>query len=335
MAHVEELFPLGFGRGTRGGPEFDVSVVVNDGGQEERVVRLETPLHLFSITLDRRKVKNNDLASLKNFYMAMRGPGVSFRLLDPTDHATTASGLSSTETDEVIDTVGFQDVTIDTGDGSKKDFQLVKTYSQGPQVLTRKVLKPVASTVRVSLDGTELPATIDTIAYSFTVNDATGIVTISPAPVLLMVVAAGFVYHVPARFGAGTNLDLGRPAHGLASAQVELVEIRDAKPTPENPPRGGSKDHGAISSDISFSLSQGVVHVIEPLSSAPNLKAKLPKRSDVEPGGDIFSVVNDSGTHPLDLSDDLGTLVVTIPAGQPVDVIMSENTAGIRTWFAF
>ena len=80
------------------------------------------------------------------------------------------------------------DQPLGVGDGAATVFALTKTYAD----LARPIAKPVAGTVRVSVDGVETAA--------FVVDPATGAVTFDAPPGMGAVLTAGFEFDTPVRF---------------------------------------------------------------------------------------------------------------------------------------
>jgi uncharacterized protein (TIGR02217 family) len=110
---------------------------------------------------------------------------------------------------------------IGVGDGATVGFPLVKSYISGPARYDRPIAKPVAGTVRVSVDGVELTA-----GESFVVDATTGLVTLESAPAPGATVAAGFAFDTPVRFDTDRlELDLAAFEAGAAPS-IPVVEVR-------------------------------------------------------------------------------------------------------------
>jgi uncharacterized protein (TIGR02217 family) len=110
------------------------------------------------------------------------------------------------------------DQALGTGDGATTAFQLVKRYESGAQTWTRRIVKPVAGTVRVARAGVEATS-------GWSVDVATGVVTFAAAPAGVLV-TAGFEFDVPVRFDAD-RLDVTWDLDRLGSiASIPLVEVR-------------------------------------------------------------------------------------------------------------
>lgn len=103
------------------------------------------------------------------------------------------------------------------GDGTRRQFALVKRYGVGDAEQVRAIRLPVEDSVRVSVDGLETAA--------FLVTGA-GEILLDAAPAAGAAVRAGYVFDVPVRF-AEDRLEASR-ATFLAGEMphVPLVEVR-------------------------------------------------------------------------------------------------------------
>ena len=127
---------------------------------------------------------------LTGFFRARRGAARGFRFRDPFDHGSAADGGLPTATDQWLG----------TGDGSRRQFALVKRYGSGDAVQERIIHFPVAGSVRVSVDGVETAA--------FIVTDE-GAILLDAAPGAGIVVRAGFLFDVAVREEATDVLPFG------------------------------------------------------------------------------------------------------------------------------
>uniref|UniRef100_UPI0035938202 DUF2460 domain-containing protein n=1 Tax=Blastomonas sp. TaxID=1909299 RepID=UPI0035938202 len=99
------------------------------------------------------------------------------------------------------------------------DFALVKRYGDGPDPQERRITRPVAGSVLVSLDGA--PAS----GWQLVEN---GIVRFDVPPPPGTAVRAGYLFDVPVRF-AEDALTTGMATFAAGEvASVPLVEIREA-----------------------------------------------------------------------------------------------------------
>lgn len=204
----EVSFPFSVALGARGGPVRRTEIVTLGSGREER----NTP-HAHS----RRRwnagpgVKTlDDLHTLTAFFEARRGRLHGFRFRDPLDHKSCAPSANVTATDQLLG----------TGDSATTEYSLVKHCAGGGEDYTRPIVKPVAGSVRVAVDGVELDP------EDFAVDPATGLVSLVTPPASGLAVTAGFEFDCPVRFDTDA-LDISLDAFGAGeAAEVPLIELR-------------------------------------------------------------------------------------------------------------
>lgn len=319
MAFDEVQFPTNIGYGSAGGPSWRTTIIETDSGAEERVSRWASARRQYDVSYGVRGV--SDMAALRAFWIARQGAARGFRFKDFDDFTT---GLDDTGAPSATDE------TIGTGDAIKTAFQLVKTYTSGLVTKTRNITKPVAGTTLVSLD--DVPQ-----SSGFTVDAATGVVTFTIAPDVAVTVKAGCEFDVPARFGESLEDAFAPVREGFDVStlpSIPIIEIRDELEVTDEFFFGGATEV-SVTADLALAETTARVYVLDPQSSAPNLKAILPSKTSKQPGGPYFYVKNDSGAHPLDLVDDDGTTVIaTMAVGEFAIVVLSDDGAGTKTWRA-
>lgn len=200
-------FPLEVGYGAGGGPEFSTTVIVTASGFEQRNINWAEARVRYDAGLGVRS--EADLATVMAFFRARRGRAFAFRFRDPLDYSSAASGGAVTPLDQVLG----------TGDGVRTTFALVKHYG-GSDGYTRCITRPVAGTVRVAVNGTELSAGWST--------GTLGEVQFETAPPAGAVVTAGFEFDVPVRFG---DDQLHVSLAGFRAGEIPsipLIEVREA-----------------------------------------------------------------------------------------------------------
>ncbi|MCC2609052.1 DUF2460 domain-containing protein [Neorhizobium petrolearium] len=177
-------FPLRLARGATGGPVRRTDIVNLSNGRESRNQRWRDSRRSYDAGSGVKSLA--DLYAVLEFFEARGGQLYGFRFRDPVDWKSCGPGESVSASDQVIG----------TGDGAAAEFQLVKTYADSGGSWIRRIAKPVAGTVVVSVDDIEKPA------GSFEVDPATGIVTFvaEHIPMAGAVVRAGFEFDVPVRF---------------------------------------------------------------------------------------------------------------------------------------
>lgn len=147
-----------------------------------------------------------DVRTLTDFFRARRGAARAFRFRDPFDCSSAADGGLPAAADQVLG----------VGDGSRRQFALVKRYGAGDAEQVRAIALPVEGSVRVSVDGLETAA--------FSVSE--GGVLLDAAPGAGAVVRAGYLFDVPVRF-AEDRLEASRATYLAGElASVPLVEVR-------------------------------------------------------------------------------------------------------------
>jgi uncharacterized protein (TIGR02217 family) len=147
------------------------------------------------------------------FFEERRGRLYGFRWRDRLDHSSAASGAAPAPLDQAIG----------LGDGTRTEFQLIKTYGSLHAPYARPIAKPAAGSVRLAVAGVEAEAGTD-----FEVDVTTGRVTFLPGhvPPADAPVTAGFLFDVPARFDTDfLEVDLAAFAAGEIPA-IPVIEIR-------------------------------------------------------------------------------------------------------------
>ena len=198
-------FPIAIGREAMALTEFSTQVVSSPSGHEQRASEWAEPRMRFDAGPGVRS--EGDVRTLADFFRARRGAARAFRFRDPFDHSSAGDGGLP----------GAGDQWLGNGDGSRRQFALMKRYGTGEAVQVRSIRLPVAGSVRVSIDG------IETAAFAVTGD---GAIMLDTAPGPGIAVRAGYLFDVPVRF-AEDRLEVSR-ATFLAGelASVPLVEVR-------------------------------------------------------------------------------------------------------------
>ncbi len=209
MNFHEVRFPPTLSFGSVGGPERRTEVVTLANGFEERNTPWAHSRRRYDAGVGMRSL--DDVETLIAFFEARRGQLFGFRWKDWSDHK---SGLPSAA-------AAFDDQLIGWGDGVRRDFALTKTYRSGDYSYVRPIVKPVAGSVLIGLQG---DPQVETVHYSIELT--TGIITFDAAPAEGAEITAGFEFDVPVRF------DTDRIQTSVASFQagdvpnVPVVEVR-------------------------------------------------------------------------------------------------------------
>ncbi|MBB3018578.1 uncharacterized protein (TIGR02217 family) [Microvirga lupini] len=204
----EVRFPLDVSLGSRGGPVRRTDIVTLASGREHRNSRWAGSRRRYDAGLGVRTV--DALHAVIAFFEERRGRLFGFRFRDRTDWR---SGPPSKEPTPLDQRIG-------TGNGTERNFQLVKAYGSAFAPYSRTIAKPVGGTVRVALNGIE-----QAVGSGFNCDPATGLVTFAAAPPAGAVITAGFAFDVPVRFDTDElDIDLSTfDAGGIP--QIPLIEI--------------------------------------------------------------------------------------------------------------
>lgn len=208
MSFDDVPFPLVLARRSAAGPEFRTTIVETASGREYRNQEWAEARLRFDAARGVRSVPERD--QLLDFFYARRGRARAFPLRDFTDFSSNGSSGEPDPGDQVLG----------EGNGLDAAFQLIKWYGTGPGAYLRRILLPVAESVRVALDGVEQ-------ASGWSVSRPGGIVTFDAPPSAGVVVSAGFLFDVPVRFDTDRiELQWLSPTAEELS-EVPLVEVRE------------------------------------------------------------------------------------------------------------
>ncbi len=206
MTPFEEVdFPISIGAEASASPGFSTNVVTSASGHETRNANWSQARLRFDAGPGVRG--DDELGRLISFFRARRGAAVGFRFRDPFDHSTNAMIRTPTAIDQLLG----------VGDGVMTRFALRKTYAEGE---TRRITRPVAGSVRVSVGGVAQAAGWSLVEL--------GIVQFATPPATGAAVRAGFLFDTPVRF-AEDRLDINRASFLAGEApSVPLIEIRES-----------------------------------------------------------------------------------------------------------
>jgi len=180
----EVQFPLRLALGTSGGPVRRTDIVSLSNGRENRNARWRDSRRSYDAGSGIRSI--GDLYEVLEFFEARRGGLYGFRFRDPLDWMSCGPGETPSDMDQAIG----------TGDGTTAAFPLVKTYGDAGGAWVRRIAKPVAGSVAVSVDG------VAADAHAYAVDAVTGIVSFASGnlPPAGAIVRAGYAFDVPVRF---------------------------------------------------------------------------------------------------------------------------------------
>ena len=193
-----ETFPVDIAYGAKVITEFKTHVFEAASGFEQRNIVWQEPRLQFDASTGIQD--ETDLRKLLAFFRKMKGRGYTFRFRDWSDYELTNQ-------------------LIGTGDGTKQDFQIIKTYDYG---IVRKITLPVPNTIKnLTVGGT--PKTEGT---DFTIDYDTGVIHfVSPPPSGADIIIGEGQFDVHCRFDTDT-LELTLEAYKLGVAEVKIIEVR-------------------------------------------------------------------------------------------------------------
>lgn len=207
MAFHEVQFPSNISRGSAGGPERRTQIVTLASGFEERNSTWAHSRRKYDASLGLRSI--NDLHDVIAFWEARLGRLHAFRWKDWTDFKSCPPRNQTSHNDQ----------TLGTGNGTVTQFQLTKRYTSGSITYTRNIVKPVAGTVKIGLNGVNQVS-------GWTVDTTTGVVTFTVAPGAGVTVSAGYEFDVPVRFGTDSISVSYEAFEAGAMQSIEIVEVR-------------------------------------------------------------------------------------------------------------
>ncbi len=209
MSFHEVRFPASLSFGSVGGPERRTDVVTLANGYEERNTPWAHSRRRYDAGLGLRSL--DDIETLIAFFEARQGQMHGFRWKDWSDFK------SAKATGEV----DFRDQVIGTGDGQTVVFQLLKSYRSGGHSYARPIAKPVMGTVRVGVEQDALREAVD-----YTLDAATGRITLTHPPAEGQVISAGFEFDVPVRFDTTSIQTSVASVQAGDVPNVPVVEVR-------------------------------------------------------------------------------------------------------------
>lgn len=196
------LFPVNLSLGARGGPERRTDIVKLASGGEMRRSRWSRSVRSWDVAVGIQTFEDTD--AVVAFFEARQGRRYAFAFRDPFDQASAPIGVPVTPFDQPIG----------TGDGSRTEFPIRKSYDG----VIRPIDLAVPETVRVGVDAVE----IDSQEWSLSAERDR--IAFSVPPAVGTVITAGFCFDVPVRF-AEDSLRLERGARGNTIPSLSLVEV--------------------------------------------------------------------------------------------------------------
>lgn len=315
MGFHDERLPSDIDYGYQGGPGFQTVVQTTASGHEERITRWGQARHRYKC--NKSLLSPEDAQTLKDFFLARRGALHSFPFKDWNDYTSAANGIT-------VPTNADQE--IGTGNGLKKQWQLIKTYNEaGVSPYVRTINLVVTSTVVVAFDGVNQTS-------GWTVN-RDGVLTFTTAPSNGVVITAGYEFDVPVRFAE--SVDQWMAAQQTAYqrhevADIDLVEVLDETELPDPWDPGGSYAV-TIASDFTLGVATGRLVVVTNAGVATS-NVYLPAPTYL--AGGVYWTIQcaAASANSLQIRDDTGATVGSaITAGTTKTVGLLDNGT-TKTW---
>lgn len=181
MTTLTSIFPTGIGLGSVSSSQWNKRRVATPSGYSQVNQLFSKALMKFDVASGLKSL--DDCHELVRFFNVMQVNDSTVLFMDKTDFKSCAPQQ----------TAGAADSFIGTGTGALTTFQLKKRYSAGGLNYDRKITRPMAGTVRVSINGVEQLS-------GWSVSTTTGIVTFTSAPANGTTIEAGFHFYVPVDF---------------------------------------------------------------------------------------------------------------------------------------
>lgn len=198
----------------RGGPVASTSVVRNpfSGTSQRNVNRLD---RLRRYTIDTALLTQQEFNNLIEFWECRDAMARAFLMRDMRDFWASRDGSPRTPI--------ATPMLFGTGDGATVYFGLYKTYSSGGVTRTRRIIKPISGTVTIYKNDVAM-----TTGYS--IDYATGIVSIGIAPALNDTLKWTGRFYVPVRFESDTfDGEQTDALTGMSYQGMELLEVPPAE----------------------------------------------------------------------------------------------------------
>ncbi len=190
------VFPNNIPYGSTTGPQHSTIIAANQAGWERRFKDWQFPRRRWTVGSSQRRAAS--LYAIVALFMASGGRHHAFRLLD---------FLNNTVTNQVIG----------TGDGIICTFQLGQSVVVGRTTVWRPILRPIPTTVQITIDG--VPDT------AWRLDDAGVVILVFP-PRLGAVIRASFGFHCLARFDTDSmSLQATGPVT-LTWTSIPLIEVQ-------------------------------------------------------------------------------------------------------------
>ncbi len=191
-------FPTSISFKSEGGPVFKTQIANLNSGLEKRNILWSKARAEYEISY--KDISKNETNQIINFFMARRGRAYGFRFKDWNDFEA-------------------KNITIAIGDGTTKNFQLIKTYGDEANNYTRIITKPIEGSVVIYIDEVQKES-------GFRLNYNSGIISFDNPITNGEELTVDFEFDIPVRFGEDTLLAKNESYTKSSIKKIKLVEIK-------------------------------------------------------------------------------------------------------------
>lgn len=200
-------------------PRFSTNIAASFSGSEVRNRNWMHPLRRFRLPEAVRY--HEQYEALQDHWLVMGGPESSWPFTDPLDFASVPLEYPNT-----VPETSALDQDIGVGNGSRRDFQLIKTYERQGATYSRPIFLPQVASVVIAIDGKD-PASADGGPYTWTISRPGGVITFDRAPRAGDIISAGFLFDVAVRFERDDSFDGIVQSYQVSGfADLDLIELR-------------------------------------------------------------------------------------------------------------
>lgn len=202
---IEQRFPEEISYGSTGGPTFKTTVFEASSGHEQRNMNWSKSRCRYDVS---HGIKTHeDMEDVLNFFYSVRGKAIGFRYKDWSDY--------------ILDLE-----QIGVGDGSTTSFQIIKTYSAGPQQYVRDITKIVQPSVGPPPVVFEVYVNDTILSSGYSVDYNTGILTFVSPPTLGHTIKVSCEFDVPVRFDTD-EMEITLESFDLETwDSIPLIEVK-------------------------------------------------------------------------------------------------------------
>lgn len=198
--------PQDIERGVKGGPQFNTSVLMTDGGNIDTNQNWQYPLYRGNIGYGVQTKDNLD--TVINFFWARRGRWRGFLFRDWSDFKLVNQPV------------------LGAVNGSNKDYQIIRRYTDSVLPFDRIITRPLENgtgepTLHVSVDGVQINLSLWSLQPG-------GIVRFTVAPTVGQVITVNGVFDIPVQF-ATDFLEQEMWLEDVGSIpNIPIIEVREA-----------------------------------------------------------------------------------------------------------